>query len=111
MSEERIVRFTRDEIPADGGTDWERVRAMSDEEIERNAADDPDNPPLSAEELARLEAVRPEDRAKVPVYIRLDPEIVEFFKSGGPGYQTRMNAALRDHVQRALQRQWRRAGP
>jgi uncharacterized protein (DUF4415 family) len=111
MSEERIVRYTRDQIPADGGTDWARVLAMTDEEIERNAADDPENPLLTAEELARLEPVRPEDRAKVPVYIRLDPDIVDFFKSGGPGYQTRINAALREHMQRALQRQWRRAGP
>lgn len=111
MSEERIVRYTRDQIPADGGTDWARVLAMTEEEIERNAAEDPDNPLLSAEELARAELVHPEDRAKVPVYIRLDADAVEFFKSGGPGYQTRINAALREHVQRALQRQWRRAGP
>ena len=110
MSDERIVRFSRDEVPV-GRTDWARLRAMTEEEIERNAADDPDNPPLTSEELARLELVRPEDRAKVPVYIRLDPDVVEFFKSGGPGYQTRINAALRDHMERALQRQWRRAGP
>ena len=111
MSEERIARYTRDQIPADGGTDWGRVLAMTEEEIERNAAEDPDNPPLTAEELARAELVYPEDRAKVPVYIRLDADVVEFFKSGGPGYQTRINAALREHVQRALQRHWRRAGP
>jgi uncharacterized protein (DUF4415 family) len=110
MSDERIVRFSRDEVPA-GRTDWARLRTMTEEEIERNAADDPDNPSLTSEELARLELVRPEDRAKVPVYIRLDPDVVEFFKSGGPGYQTRINAALRDHMERTLQRQWRRAGP
>jgi uncharacterized protein (DUF4415 family) len=111
MSEKRIVRYTRDQIPAEGGSDWARLRAMSDEEIERNAAEDPDNPPLSADELARAELVYPEDRIKVPVYIRLDPDIVDFFKSNGPGYQTRINAALREHVERALQRHWRRAGP
>lgn len=110
MSDERIVRFSRDEVPV-GRTDWARLRAMTEEEIERNADGDPDNPPLTPDELARLELVRPEDRAKVPVYIRLDPDVVEFFKSGGPGYQTRINAALRDHMERALQRQWRRAGP
>jgi uncharacterized protein (DUF4415 family) len=76
---------------------------MTEEEIERNALEDPDNPPLTQEELARLQPVLPEDRVKMPVYIRLDPDIVEFFKSGGPGYQTRINAALRDYVERATQ--------
>lgn len=110
MSDKRIARYSRDEVP-EGGTDWERLRAMTDEEVELAAASDPDNPLLSADELARLELVRPEDRAKVPVYIRLDPDVVSFFKAGGPGYQTRINAALREHVERAMQRQWRRAGP
>ena len=33
-------------------TDWNRLHAMSDEEAEANALADPDNPPLSAEQLA-----------------------------------------------------------
>lgn len=36
------------------GTDWERVLAMTEEEIEANALADPDNPPITAEELARM---------------------------------------------------------
>ena len=40
--------------PLAGGTDWPRVLAMTEEEIEANAAADPDNPPLSPDELARL---------------------------------------------------------
>ncbi len=36
------------------GTDWDRVNAMTEEEIERNALDDPDNPPLTDEELERM---------------------------------------------------------
>jgi len=102
MSEERIVRFTRDQVP-EGRTDWARLHAMTEEEIERNALEDPDNPPLTSDELARMEPVRPEDRVKVPVYIRLDPDVLEFFKTGGPGYQTRINAVLRDHVEHATQ--------
>ncbi len=35
-------------------TDWERVRNMSDEEAEQNALDDPDNPPLTDEQLERF---------------------------------------------------------
>jgi uncharacterized protein (DUF4415 family) len=37
---------------------------------------------------------------KTPIMVRLDPHIVEFFRSGGPGWQTRMNAALAEYVRR-----------
>ena len=40
--------------PLVGTTDWARVLAMTDDEIEANAADDPDNPPLSPADLAGL---------------------------------------------------------
>ncbi|MDZ7926517.1 MAG: helix-turn-helix domain-containing protein [Agrobacterium sp.] len=33
-------------------TDWVRLHAMTDEEADANALTDPDNPPLSAEQLA-----------------------------------------------------------
>jgi uncharacterized protein (DUF4415 family) len=32
---------------------------------------------------------------KEPVNIRLDPEVVAHFRAGGPGWQSRINAALR----------------
>jgi putative transcriptional regulator len=35
-------------------TDWERLATMTEEEIEANALSDPDNPPLTEEELARM---------------------------------------------------------
>lgn len=38
---------------------------------------------------------------KTPVNLRLDPEIVEHFKADGPGWQTRINAVLSDHVKAA----------
>ena len=43
--------------PLEDRTNWARVDAMTDEEIEANAASDPDNPPLTAEELARMQRV------------------------------------------------------
>jgi hypothetical protein len=54
MSESNIVRYrpSRDPKPV-GKTDWQRLRAMSDEEVEANAASDPDNPPLTDDQLAR----------------------------------------------------------
>jgi putative transcriptional regulator len=43
-------------------TDWKRLDAMTDEEIEANAQADEDNPPLRSEELARMKPV-PNPRA------------------------------------------------
>jgi putative transcriptional regulator len=52
------------QVFADGSTrpfekhsDWARVDAMTEEEIEANAASDPDNLPLTAAELERLKPV------------------------------------------------------
>lgn len=36
--------------------------------------------------------------AKTPISLRLDPDILEFFKEDGAGYQTRMNAVLRAYM-------------
>ncbi|WP_280951547.1 BrnA antitoxin family protein [Methylocella silvestris] len=33
--------------------------------------------------------------------LRLDADIVDWFKERGPGYQTRMNAVLRAFIERA----------
>ena len=58
MSEGRItkVRVNNKRLPR-GRTDWKRLRSLSDEEILRAAQADPDNPPLTEEQLARLEPV------------------------------------------------------
>jgi uncharacterized protein (DUF4415 family) len=109
MSAKHIVSFSRDEVP-DGRTDWDRLRTLTDDEVEQAAAEDPDNPSIPAHVLAEGELVRPEDRAGVPVSIRLDPDLADFFKAGGPGYQARINAALREHVDRARAPHRRLAG-
>ena len=36
---------------------------------------------------------------KVDIHMRLDPDIVEFFKKEGPGYQSRINAVLRTYME------------
>ena len=97
MSEKNTVRFTRSEVP-ESRTDWARVDAMTEEELEANAAADPDNPPWTEEELAAAELVLPGEGPKEPVSIRLDREILHYFRSQGPGYQSRINAVLRAFV-------------
>lgn len=43
--------------PIEDRTDWARIDAMTEEEIEANALRDPDNPPFTHEELSRLRRV------------------------------------------------------
>ena len=70
---------------------------MSDEEVERRAREDPDAPPLyDADWWADAEVL---PARKVPVSLRIDPDILDFFKSQGLGYQTRINAVLRRYME------------
>jgi uncharacterized protein (DUF4415 family) len=78
------------------------VRATTDTDIERDARTDPDAPPIFDEWFDRAMAASP--TAKVPISIRIDPDVLEFFRNRGPGYQSRINAVLRAFVEHALRR-------
>jgi uncharacterized protein (DUF4415 family) len=71
---------------------------MSEAEIEANAAADADNPPWTDAELAAAALVLPAEDTKVPVSIRLDAEVLDYFKAAGRGYQSRINAVLLGYV-------------
>jgi uncharacterized protein (DUF4415 family) len=38
--------------------------------------------------------------AKVPISLRVDADVLEFFRETGPRYQSRMNAVLRSYMER-----------
>jgi uncharacterized protein (DUF4415 family) len=72
--------------------------AMSEEEdaeITAAALADPDAQPVDDLLRRRGRPALPPERKKVPVFLKLDPDVVQRFKAGGAGWQTRMNAALR----------------
>ncbi len=50
-------------------TDWARVHAMTEEEIEANALSDPDNPPWTEEEIARLRPVPNAKRIRAKLHL------------------------------------------
>ena len=79
------------------GTDWPRLRTLTDAQAERGAAGDPDNPPAAAAWLAAGQLVAPV--RKQAISLRLDPDVVEWFRKTGPRYQSRMNAVLRAFVE------------
>ncbi|HEV2336321.1 MAG TPA: BrnA antitoxin family protein [Stellaceae bacterium] len=85
-------------------TDWARLNAMTEEEIERNALDDPDNPPMTEDDWKNARVVWPQGKA--PVTLRLDRDIIAWFKARGRGYQTRINAVLRGFVEAQKPRGW-----
>jgi len=66
---------------------------MSDAEVVAAALSDPDTFLLTDEDLARAVIVIP--LPKKSIALRVDQDVLAFYKSGGRGYQTRMNAALR----------------
>ncbi|MER9656919.1 BrnA antitoxin family protein [Mesorhizobium sp. M0152] len=76
-----------------------RAKAALDEmTIEEDAAitaaarTDPDAQPNLAARRGRPRS----DHTKIAILLRLDPDVVESFKKSGSGWQTRMNAALRE---------------
>jgi len=77
-------------------TDWARVDAMTDEDIERAAAEDPDSVPFDID-WSEAELVVPPK--KQPISIRLDEDVIDWFRRSGPGYQTRINAVLRHYME------------
>lgn len=78
------------------GTDWERLHHMSDEEVHTAAVADPDTQPTDEAFWEHAKLVFPEP--KETVTIRLDREMLEWFRKQGRGYQTRINAVLCAYV-------------
>jgi uncharacterized protein (DUF4415 family) len=78
-------------------TDWKRLAAMTEEEIEAGAKSDRYNPPLDKGFLAKMQPV--EVPRKRRVTMMLDTDIIEHFSRRGRGYQTRINAVLRRYIE------------
>ena len=94
---ERIIRRSLSDRRR-GGTDWQRLDRMTDAEIEGDVASDPDAPPLVDREwFEKATLVVPE--RKQAISLRVDPDVLSWFRDQGPGYQSRMNAVLRQYVQ------------
>ncbi len=76
-------------------TDWTRADALSDTDIDFS-----ENPEVTPEMFARAivrKGLKPIP-LKQQVTLRLDADVLEWFKSQGRGYQTRINTLLRAYV-------------
>lgn len=93
---EKITRRSLSEL-GKGDTDWERLDRLTDAEIEAAVAADPDAAPIvDSAWFEGATLVLPEP--KQAVSLRVDSDVLRWFRDTGPGYQSRMNAVLREYA-------------
>jgi uncharacterized protein (DUF4415 family) len=71
---------------------WNELQEMRDEDIDYS-----DIPPLPLTGWRRVSDLVPAEN-KQQITLRLDADVIEFFRGTGRRYQSRINAALRDYV-------------
>lgn len=103
-NEDNIKTYTTADLAAlrargESRTDLARVRAKSEAELKQDIAADPDFRDVPDDWHVTAEALMP--TPKKLLSLRLDPEVIDWFKEQGPGYQTRINAVLRAFVDRS----------
>ena len=127
----RIVRRTQEELEKMNEqnktkTNWARIDALTDEQLTQNALEDPDNPPLTDDDLAKARPAsevlhellgqelatemlkkrgRPrKESTKQQVTLRISPEVIEYYRSTGRGWQSRIDQVLRDSIKKGSTR-------
>lgn len=94
----KIVRYRREDLPKINRKELEELAAMPDEAIDYS-----DIPPLPDDIVINADRVGYYKPVKKQVTIKLDADILQWLKSSGKGYQTRLNAILRQSMLSALQ--------
>lgn len=97
MKEKNITIVSRDVPRRKGKTDWRRLDTITDEEIEASIANDPDWQEFKDLDWSKAVLVIPPK--KKAISIRVDEDVLDYFKNEGAGYQRRMNAVLRSYMQ------------
>lgn len=97
MKKHKMVRFSSRDLKkkrqaAESRTDWGRVKSMKEKEID--FSDSPETTPeIFARSLMQKGLKLPS--RKTQLTLRIDGDVLSWFKEQGRGYQTRMNALLR----------------
>lgn len=98
-----IVSYSAEELKAmvergEDQTDWKRVDALTEMQLEAAIASDPDWADIPRDWYKHAKPYYPKAHKK-QVTLRIDPDLLAWFKRQGRGYQTRINAALRAFVE------------
>jgi len=96
MKNERIVKRSWGDRRK-GKTDWKRVDALTDTQIDASIANDPDW--QGARDIDWSDAVLVIPPKKKAISIRVDEDVLDYFKTEGAGYQRRINAVLRSYME------------
>ena len=83
-------------LPSRGRANFSRLERTSDAEIRRTSP--PELAALPADFWDEAELVVPVPKRAIS--LRLDEDVLDWFRRSGPRYQTRMNAVLRMYVKR-----------
>lgn len=81
--------------PSESLTDWTRLRAMRDEDIDHSEIP-PINPVVFARGIVREGLKVPAGKAQIT--LRLDRDVLAWFRASGAGFQSRINALLRAYM-------------
>ena len=101
---EHTARYSADEVRAmtargEDRTDWARAGATTEAEIEAQIAADPEEAGMRIDwAAASVEMPKP----KAVLNMRIDRDVLDFFRRDGRGYQTKINAVLRTYVDQML---------
>jgi uncharacterized protein (DUF4415 family) len=96
--EKNIKSYSAAELRAEQArslTNLGRVKAITDKELERLIKEDPDEEGFRPD-WTRAEIVLP--KAKKSVHLRLEQEIIDYFRTTGRGHISRMQAVLKAYV-------------
>ena len=104
-SDENFTIVSRDS-PSRGKTDWAAVDALTDEQIEEAIRNDPDAVPLDFNWDEAVLVIPPKKKA---ISIRVDEDVLDYFKHEGAGYQRRINAVLRSYMAQKKAKKRKRA--
>ena len=98
MKNASIIRVSLDEATKrPGNSDWTRIEATTDVDIDRHVAEDPDLQGVETVDWSQATFVPAP--AKQAISIRLDADVLNFFKEQGGGYQSRINRVLRHYME------------
>ena len=94
--QEKRRNMNKEPTSSNSQTDWQRLDAMSDEDIDFS-----DCPEITPEMFAKAVVQRglPATKTKTQVTLRIDSDVLEWFKSQGQGYQTQINQLLRAYME------------
>ena len=88
------VEYSRSEIDTQPDeTEWSRFDALTDADIDTAAASDADDPKTDATFWKDATVVMPEN------VITIDLDLLEWFKTHAPDYETQINTVLREYVE------------